>query len=81
MNTQKWINGIVIVMSLVLIVGIVVMYAFESGSTEPIIPVTGSHKFPSLLSGSRVHGKTCPATQPVQGEINESASPSLPIAF
>lgn len=73
MNTQKWINGVAIVMSLVLIVGIVAMYAFESGVTT-IIPVTGCPEIP-LLCGSRAHGKIQPVAQPIH---IDSAAPAEP---
>jgi len=76
MYAQKWINGTVIVMSLVLIVGIVAMYTFESGVTS-IIPVTGSQEIP-LLCSSRAHGKIQPVIQPVHIEAGESTSPGLP---
>lgn len=73
MNAQKWINGTVIVISLVLIVGIVAMYAFESGVT-PVIPVTGNQGITTLY-GSRAHWKTQPVAQPIHIESGESGSP------
>lgn len=73
MNTQKRINGTVIVVSLVLIAGIVVMSIFESGITS-VIPVTGNRGIP-LPCGSRAHGKTQPVAPLTHIESGEITSP------
>jgi len=78
MSTEKWINIATIGMSLVLVMVIVAVYAFESGGTESVIPVTGEQGISFTLCCTRVHEKIHSATQPVQSEVDETASPSPP---
>jgi len=77
MSTNKWLD-IAVGICLVMIIAVVTAYSFESGGTASVIPVTGNQEIPITLCCSRTHEKVHPTIQPTQGEINESASPSLP---